>query len=166
MCWDQKPQSRPDMGRVLQGLASDLLWSLHKFTKPSRESHAALSQFYDSTERKGCVSRLRCAELKVFVNILDDVSVFFNRSHLNPSCDFLSRCYVPRDSTNGYDSKHYTACRRWLAIGLYIRSPTRLVVNFPSQPQIHTLRVDTPNYGGGSSSSGRRVIAQRMRVSK
>lgn len=82
-CWDQEPQSRPGMGKVLQDLASGLLRSLHQFTESPPEFQVALSQFYDSTERKGCINRLRGDELKEFVNLLDNVR--------NPSKPFRSQ---------------------------------------------------------------------------
>lgn len=62
------------MKTVLQDLAPSLLQSLHQFTKSSPEFQVALSQFYDSTECKGCIDRLRGSELKEFVNFLDGVS--------------------------------------------------------------------------------------------
>ena len=72
-CWDQKQRSRPEMKTVLQSLAPSLLRSLYQFPKSSLEFQVALNQFYDSTERKGCIDRLHGAELKEFVNFLDDV---------------------------------------------------------------------------------------------
>ena len=76
-CWDQEPRSRPEMRGVLQDLASSLLQSLHQFTKSSPDFQVALSQFYDSTEHEGCLSRLPAAELKEFVSFLCDVSQLF-----------------------------------------------------------------------------------------
>lgn len=73
MCWDQDPKSRPEMRRVLQDLASGLLRSLYEYTKPSPEFQVALGQFYDGTERKRSITRLRDAGLREFVNFLDGV---------------------------------------------------------------------------------------------
>ena len=72
-CWQQDPQSRPEMRVVLQSLTPSLLRCLHQSTKSLPEFQVALSQFYDSTERKSCISRLRDGELKDFVDFLDDV---------------------------------------------------------------------------------------------
>jgi hypothetical protein len=97
-CWDQEPQLRPEVGRVLQGLVLGLLQSLYRSTKSGPEFQVALRQFYDSTERENCVSCLRGGELKEFINLLDDVrpsSCFY----LGPGYDFSFRCYVSRDST-------------------------------------------------------------------
>lgn len=82
-CWHQEPQSRPEMRGVLQDLAPSLLRSLHLFTEAPPEFQVALSQFYDSTERKGCIDRLRGTELEEFVNLLDAVR--------NPFKPFVSR---------------------------------------------------------------------------
>lgn len=76
-CWEQEPRSRPEMRNVLQDLTPILLRSLLKFPKSSPEFQVALSQFYDSTELKGCVDHLRGAELEEFINFLDDVSQLF-----------------------------------------------------------------------------------------
>jgi hypothetical protein len=81
-CWDQEPQLRPEVGRVLQALILGLLQSLCRSTNPEPEFQVALRQFYDSTERENCVSRLHGGELKAFVNLLDDVR--------------LSRCFLSR----------------------------------------------------------------------
>ncbi|KAF9647772.1 kinase-like protein [Thelephora ganbajun] len=72
-CWDQSPQSRPEMTTVLQHIAPSLLRSLHQFNKSLPEFQVALSQFYDGTEWKGCIDPLRGAELKEFIDFLDDV---------------------------------------------------------------------------------------------
>ena len=81
-CWDHDPLLRPEMRGVLQDLVSSLLRSLRESNKSSSEFQIALSQFYDSTERKRCIHRLRGAELKEFVNFLDDVRLLFDRFHL------------------------------------------------------------------------------------
>ena len=73
MCWCQHPQSRPEMRGVLRHLAPSLLQSLHRPDKSLPEFSAALSQFYDSTERERFVNRLRGVELREFVNFLDEV---------------------------------------------------------------------------------------------
>ena len=96
-CWDQEPRSRPGIGEVLQDLVSSLLWSLYQFTKFSPKFQVALSQFYDSTEHKGCVNHLDGAELKEFVNFLDEVRRLLDFSHLNPGFNIFFRSYVPRD---------------------------------------------------------------------
>lgn len=80
-CWNQEPQLRPGIREVLQDLVSGLFRSLHRVSKSSAEFQVALSQFNDSTERGGCVGRLRGTELKEFVNFLDDVRLLFNRFH-------------------------------------------------------------------------------------
>jgi len=87
-CWDQEPQSRPGMKRVLQDLAPSLLQSLHRSSKSSPEFQVALSQFYDSTERETCLSRLDATELKKFVVFLDDVRQHFDLSRLDHSHNF------------------------------------------------------------------------------
>ena len=79
-CWDQEPQSRPEVGKVLQALVLGLLQSLCWSIKSEPEFQVALRQFYDSTERENCVSRLHGSGLKEFVNLLDDVR--------------LSRCFL------------------------------------------------------------------------
>ena len=89
-CWAQDPQSRPGMRSVLQDLTSSLLQSLHRSPKSSREFQVALSQFYDSSERKTCLGRLDATGLKKFVAFLDDVRQLFGLSHLNLSYDFCS----------------------------------------------------------------------------
>ena len=76
-CWDQEPQLRPGMRRVLQDLASSLLQSLHQSSKSSPEFQVALSQFYDGTERKACLDLMDAAELKKFVTFLNDVRPMF-----------------------------------------------------------------------------------------
>lgn len=96
-CWGQEPRSRPVISTVLRDLVSSLLQSLHEFSKSSPEFQVALSQFYDSTVRKGCVSRLYGAELKAFVNFLDDVRHLLSHFYLNLGCDTLSRCCVSRN---------------------------------------------------------------------
>ena len=96
-CWDQEPRSRPGIREVLQDLVSSLLWSLYQFTKFSPKFQVALSQFYDSTEHKGCVNHLDGAELKEFVNFLDEVRRLLDFSHLNPGFNIFFRSYVPRD---------------------------------------------------------------------
>jgi hypothetical protein len=75
-CWNQRPESRPGMSTVLRDLTPCLLQSLRRSTKSSPEFQVALGQFYDSTERKSCIDGLRGAELKEFVNFLDDVRPF------------------------------------------------------------------------------------------
>lgn len=77
-CWEQEPQSRPEMGVVLRDLASSLLRSLFHYTEVSPEFQAALSQFYEGSERKGCIDRLNHAELGEFTNLLDRVRKFLN----------------------------------------------------------------------------------------
>jgi hypothetical protein len=72
-CWDQKPESRPEMSTVLRDLAPCLLQCLYNCAKSSPEFQVALSQFYDSTERKSCISGLHGAKLKEFINFLEDV---------------------------------------------------------------------------------------------
>ena len=67
------------MRGVLQDLVSSLLRSLRESNKSSSEFQIALSQFYDSTERKRCIHRLRGAELREFVDFLDDVRLLFDR---------------------------------------------------------------------------------------
>ena len=88
MCWDHDPRLRPEMRRVLQDLASSLLRSLRQSIASSSEFQVVLGQFYDSTERKGCIDRLRDAELKEFVNFLDDVRGRSTLSDPNTSGDF------------------------------------------------------------------------------
>ena len=101
MCWDQEPQSRPEMRTVLQDLASSLLQSLRqslpRSTESSLEFQVALGQFYDNTERKHCMDRLHNAELREFVNFLDDVRSRLSLLYLNPGRDFSNRCCVSRD---------------------------------------------------------------------
>lgn len=72
-CWDQDPQSRPEMGVVLRDLAPSLLRSLFHFTEASPEFQAALSQFYETSERKRCIDGLHHAELEEFISLLDRV---------------------------------------------------------------------------------------------
>ena len=76
-CWSQEPQSRPEMGAVLQDLVLSLLQSLHRFTKSLPEFQVALSQFYDSTERKSYLRRMNATELKRFIAFLHDVRKIF-----------------------------------------------------------------------------------------
>jgi hypothetical protein len=101
MCWDQEPRSRPETRRLLQDLASSLLRSLRqslpRSTESSPEFQVALGQFYDNTERKRCMDRLHNAELREFVNFLDDVRSRLSLLYLNPGCDFSNRCCVSRD---------------------------------------------------------------------
>jgi hypothetical protein len=79
-CWDQKPESRPEMSTVLRDLAPCLLQSLYNCVESSPEFQVALSQFYDSTERKSCISGLQGAKLKEFINFLEDVRQLFKPS--------------------------------------------------------------------------------------
>lgn len=71
-CWNKNQLSRPEMSTVLRDLTPSLLQSLYRFTKSS-EFQVALNQFYDSTEKSTCVSRLRDAESRKFIDFLDDV---------------------------------------------------------------------------------------------
>jgi hypothetical protein len=102
MCWHQDPRLRPEMRRVLHDLASSLLRSLRQFTESSPEFQVALGQFYDNTERKGYIDLLHDAELKEFINFLDDVRSRLNLSYLNPGYDFSYRCCAPRNRIRIY----------------------------------------------------------------
>ena len=82
-CWSQDPQTRPGIREVLQDLASNLLRSLRQYTEFLPELEVALCQFYDNTERKHCINRLSSAELKEFINLLDDVRLSLSCLHLN-----------------------------------------------------------------------------------
>ena len=97
-CWQQDPQSRPEMRVVLQSLAPSLLRCLHQSTKSLPEFQVALNQLYDSTEYKGCINQLRGAESERFVNLLDAVRNLFKSFDYDTGCDFsLYRCCVLRD---------------------------------------------------------------------
>jgi hypothetical protein len=88
MCWDQDPRLRPEMRRVLQDLASTPLRSLCQSTESSPEFQVVLGQFHDGTGRKGCIDRLHDAELKEFINFLDDVRSRSTISDPNTSDNF------------------------------------------------------------------------------
>jgi serine/threonine protein kinase len=124
MCWHEKPSSRPEMRRVLQDLVLSLYRSLHQSIEPSPEFQVALCQFYDSTERKGCINRLNDAELKGFIKFLDDVRTQLNRSNFNPGYDFSYRCYAPRNRIWFYYREYCTTCRRCAASGPHFQTPT------------------------------------------
>lgn len=86
------------MRGVLRDLAPSLLRSLFPFTEASPEFQVALNQLYDGTEYKGCVGRLRGAELERFVNLLDAVRNLFEPFDHSPGCDYsLYRCCVLKD---------------------------------------------------------------------
>jgi hypothetical protein len=61
------------MSTVLQALTASLLRSLYHSTKSLTEFQVALTQFYDSSDRRSCVNRLRGSELKECVDFLEDV---------------------------------------------------------------------------------------------
>lgn len=63
---------------VLQELTPSLLRSLCQPIENLPEFQVALGQFYGSIQRKACIDRLRGAELKKFINLLDDVRQLFN----------------------------------------------------------------------------------------
>jgi hypothetical protein len=96
-CWHQKPDLRPEMSKVLQGLTLSLFQTLHESVESLPELQVALSQFYDSTERGVCIDRLSDVELKKFVDFLDDVRLPFDPSYFNTVCDLSYRYYVSRN---------------------------------------------------------------------
>lgn len=77
-CWGKRAHLRPEMSKVLTELTPSLFKTLHQLIESLPELQVALSQFYDSTERKTCIDRLRNAELKKFIDLLDDVSQLYN----------------------------------------------------------------------------------------
>lgn len=77
-CWEQEPESRPEMGAVLRDLAPSLLRSLFHITEVSPEFQVALSQFYEGSVRKECINRLNHTELEEFINLLDLVRKSLN----------------------------------------------------------------------------------------
>ena len=77
-CWDQGAHSRPKMSTVLKTLTPILFRTLRESNEPLPEFQAALSQFYESSERNAWINNLSNAELKGFIDFLDDVRQLFN----------------------------------------------------------------------------------------
>ena len=163
-CWDQSPQLRPEMSGVVRDLASSLLRSLFSFTKASREFQVALTQFYDGTNYKEFVGRLR--DVEEFVIFLDAVR---NRSSLldrDPGCNLSCRYCVSRDWMWICCSGHCSTFGRCAATGKYSQSHALFPVSFPGQPTTLLLRVDMPKYGVASQALGEGMVARWMCASR
>jgi len=76
-CWDHSPYERPEMREVLRDLTPSLFRSLLSPVEASPEFQVALNQFYDGTEYKRFINRLRGTELEKFVNLLYTVRDLF-----------------------------------------------------------------------------------------
>jgi len=110
---------RPELSEVFQVLPSNALSKLRRLYQPGMASHEfqlTLGRFYGSTKYRDRVDSLHGADLKEFVDFLDNVWQIPSSSLSKSYIDSGFRPYGLRDWIKVYSSKRWTTYGVFAAI--------------------------------------------------